>query len=351
MPKHPTLVSLGDLAWDVLAKPDTMLMPGGDTTGRLELSGGGSAANLAVWARRAGHPAAFVGKVGQDRFGEIATAELEAEGVEARTVSSAEHPTGVILALIDRLGQRSMLTGQGADWELLPEDLPRDLLAGARHLHLTAWSLFRDPPRAAALEAAQVAKAGGATLSLDPGSFQMIQQMGRDHFLKIVDDVPFDVLFPNDDEARAMSGKRQPDRSLDWLRDRYPHALVVLKMDADGALIEGPETPRLHVAATHDRLVDATGAGDAFGGAFLAGWLAHGDAGRAAQLAVQAGGWVVSRFGARPPADDDLAARLGAAHAGRALTPSQLIDKDAMTQLAARRTSDPDLLAAQEGPA
>ena len=46
------LVALGDLAWDVLARPDTMLMAGGDTTGRMELSGGGSAANLAVWARR-----------------------------------------------------------------------------------------------------------------------------------------------------------------------------------------------------------------------------------------------------------------------------------------------------------
>ena len=66
----------------------------------------------------------------------------------------------------------------------------------------------------------------------------------------------------------------------------------------------------MQVAATRDRLIDATGAGDAFGGAFLAGWLRHGDAEMAAQLAVQVGGWVVLRFGARAPADDDLRARL-----------------------------------------
>ena len=306
------LVSLGDLAWDVLAKPDTMLLPGGDTTGRLELSGGGSAANLAVWARRAGHPATFVGKIGQDRFGELATAELQAEGVRAELTLSAEHPTGVILALIDRRGQRAMLTGQGADWELLPQELPTAVLRGARHLHLTAWSLFRDPPRAAALTAAQFAKEAGATLSLDPGSFQMIQQMGRETFLAVVDGVPFDVIFPNDDEARAMSGENDPARALDWLRERYPHALVVLKMDEEGALLEGPGQPRTHVPATEDRLTDATGAGDAFGGAFLAGWLTHGDAVRAARLAVQVGGWVVSRFGARPPADAELQSRLAA---------------------------------------
>ncbi|WP_034356096.1 PfkB family carbohydrate kinase, partial [Deinococcus phoenicis] len=85
---------------------------------------------------------------------------------------------------------------------------------------------------------------------------------------------------------------------------------VVLKLDEEGALLEGPGQPRLHVPATRDPLIDATGAGDAFGGAFLAGWLAHGDAGRAARLAVQVGGWVVSRFGARPPADAALRERL-----------------------------------------
>lgn len=310
MSERKPLVSLGDLTWDVLAKPDTMLLPGGDTTGRMELLGGGSAANLAVWARRVGYPATFVGKIGQDRFGELAKHELETEGVQAEVIESAEHPTGVILALIDRRGQRAMLTGQGADWELLPEELPRAVLQGAKHLHLTAWSLFRDPPRAAALEAARLAKEAGATLSLDPGSFQMIQQMGRDSFLHIVDGIPFDVIFPNDDEARAMSDKRQHEKALDWLRERYPQALVVLKMDEDGALIEGPDTGRVHVPATKDTLVDATGAGDAFGGAFLAEWLRHHDPEQAAKVAVQMGGWVVSRFGARPPADDELVRRL-----------------------------------------
>ena len=315
MSERKPLVSLGDLTWDVLAKPDTMLLPGGDTTGRMELSGGGSAANLAVWARRVGHPATFIGKIGKDRFGDLARQELEAEDVQAEVITTTAHLTGVILALIDRRGQRAMLTGQGADWELLPEELPVKPLQGAKHLHLTAWSLFRNPPRAAALEAAKVAKAAGATLSLDPGSFQMIQQMGVDSFLSIVDGIPFDVMFPNDDEARAMSGKRQHEKALDWLRGRYPHALVVLKMDEDGALIEGPDTPRVHVPATDDTLVDATGAGDAFGGAFLAGWLKLRDAEKAAQVAVQVGGWVVSRFGARPPADAELAARLKAVNA------------------------------------
>ena len=309
------LISLGDLAWDVLAKPDTLLQAGGDTTGRLELSGGGSAANLAVWARRLGQASTFVGKIGDDTFGELAVAALREEGVTPEVSVSPLHHTGVILALIDQRGQRAMLTGQGADWELLPSELPRGLIASARHLHLTAWSLFRDPPRAAALEAARIAHAAGASLSLDPGSFQMIGQLGRGKFLEIVDAVPFDIIFPNADEARAMSGQDTPQAALAWFRRRYPAALVALKMDENGALIEGPACPRSHVPATDDRLQDATGAGDAFGGAFLAHLLGHGGLERgdpvlAACCAAQVGGWVVSRFGARPPADADLHARL-----------------------------------------
>lgn len=305
------LVALGDLAWDVLAKPDTLLLSGGDTTGRLELSPGGSAANLAVWARRLGCPTTFVGKIGDDHFGELALRGLQDEGVKAQVIRSAQHPTGVILALIDQRGQRAMLTGQGADWELLPQELPTGVF-GPGHLHLTAWSLFRDPPRAAALHAAELAHTAGMTLSLDPGSFQMIQQLGRENFLRHIAPLRIDILFPNQDEARALSGKRKADTAFAWLREQFPQTLVVMKMDEDGARIGGPQQPDTHIAATDDELVDATGAGDAFGGSFLAHYLSTGDAVAAAQVAAQVGGWVVSRFGARPPADDALRARLAA---------------------------------------
>lgn len=306
----PPLVALGDLAWDVLAKPDTMLLPGGDTTGRLELAGGGSAANLAVWAARVGHPTGFIGKVGRDRFGELAVFELEREGVTPHVTASERHPTGVILALIDQSGQRAMLSGQGADWYLRPDEVPMDVLRGARHLHLTAWSLFADPPRGAALAAARAAKAAGATVSLDPGSFQMIQQFGRDTFLSLLDEIPFDLLLPNADEARALSGEREPEPMLAWLRSRFPNAEVALKLDARGAMLGLRDAVPVPIPATRDVAIDATGAGDAFGGAYLGHLLRFGDPVAAARCAVDVSGWVIGRFGARAPVDDDLRARL-----------------------------------------
>jgi len=304
------LLSLGDLAWDVLAKPDTPLQPGGDTTGRLELAGGGSAANLAVWAARVGQAAAFAGKIGRDRFGQLAVMDLRAEGVTAHVIESAEHPTGVILSLIDQGGQRSMLSGQGADWFLLPEEVPADEVRTAGHLHVTAWSLFSDPPRAAALRAVEIAHAAGVPVSLDPGSFQMIQQFGRNDFLRLIEQIPFSLLLPNVDEARILSGEGEPHAMLAWFARRFPGADVALKLDAQGVLLGLRGRDAVHVPATSDRAVDATGAGDAFGGAYLGHLLRFGDPVRAAACAVDASGWVIRHFGARAPIDEDLTARL-----------------------------------------
>src|ERR1043165_3738866 len=106
------IIAVGDLVWDVLVKPKGMLLPGGDTTGRIALAPGGSAANVAAWIARCGMPAGFVGKVGADVFGDLVVADLERESVQAHVSRTGEYDTGVILVLIDRAGQRSMVTNQ-----------------------------------------------------------------------------------------------------------------------------------------------------------------------------------------------------------------------------------------------
>ncbi|RIH89759.1 2-dehydro-3-deoxygluconokinase [Meiothermus luteus] len=303
------LLALGDLTWDVLAKPDTLLLPGGDTTGRVLLMGGGSAANVAVWAARVGYPSAFLGAVGRDRFGEFAVQELEAEGVSSHIVWKPHTPTGVILVLIDAAGQRSMLTSQGADFELRPEELPSQTIQQAGHLHITAWSLFTDPPRAAALRAVGTAQEAGLSVSFDPASFQMIREIGREEFRRLTRGLSPDFVLPNLDEGQALTGARHPEDVLEALRGLYPKAMVLLKLADKGALIlDGERLIRLE--ATQDQPVDATGAGDSFCGAFLGHYLRSYDPLAAGQLAVQVAGWVIARFGARPPADTELQERI-----------------------------------------
>ncbi len=305
----PSLLCVGDLNWDVLAKPDHILLSGGDTTGRVQLAHGGSSANVAVWAQRVGMSTGFLGKIGRDQFGQFALAKLEEEGVKPHIIWSDQHATGVVLVLVDSSGQRSMLTNQGADFQLLPHELPKEVISAAQHVHITAWSVFTDPPRAAALEAARIATAVGASVSFDPGSYQMIRQIGREEFKRATKALSVDIMFPNLEEGRALTGAQSPEDVLHILREEYPTTLMCLKLDKEGAMI-ADSSGIFRVEATKDTVIDATGAGDSFCGAFLGHYLRSKNARAAATLAAQVAGWVVSVFGARPEMDAEINKRI-----------------------------------------
>ncbi|MDZ4719246.1 MAG: sugar kinase [Roseiflexaceae bacterium] len=309
-PQQP-IIAVGDLVWDVLVKPDALLLPGGDVTGQIALTPGGSAANTAAWVARCGMPAGFVGMVGADVFGDLILADLAREGVQLHVARTAARDTGVILALIDRAGQRSMVTNQGADFALMPGDLPQAVIEAAGHVHITAWSLFTDPPRAAAIEAARLAQAAGAVVSFDPASYQMIREIGHDAFDRIVAGLHVDMLFPNRDEGMALTGEREPEAIARALARRFPGAIVALKLDHEGCFVLSDEYARHH-RTNPVTVMDTTGAGDAFNAAFIARYRRDGDLDAAARFANAVAGWVVAHYGARPAADDQLTAILAA---------------------------------------
>ena len=93
------------------------------------------------------------------------------------------------------------------------------------------------------------------------------------------------------------------------LRERYPGAIIALKLDREGCYVLADGHARAY--PTSDRpALDATGGGDAFDGAFLARYIHDRDIDGAARFANAIAGWVVARYGARPPADAELAAIL-----------------------------------------
>jgi len=307
---NATLAVIGDFAWDVLIRTNTELLRGGDTFGEVMLLPGGSAANVAVWATRCGTRTSFIGKVGRDQMGLLARQDLDREGVAHHLVESDAHLTGSVAVFVDHTGQRSMVSGHGADFYLLPSELPVGLITSTDHLHMTAWSFFADPPRTAARAAAHSAQSHGATLSLDPGSFQMIAEMGVDTFVAYTADLGVDLFLPNKEEARVLTGCDDPHAAAAALDQMYPDALIVVKLDADGALVWRNGSGH-HIAPRSNKLVDATGAGDSFAGAFLSRWIHGIDAVDAATYAVAVAEWVIEHPGARPSADAALMAIVG----------------------------------------
>src|SRR5690606_7694835 len=96
------------------------------------------------------------------------------------------------------------------------------------------------------------------------------------------------------------------------LAELYPGAMIALKLDAQGSYLLESRTGT-HLPPAPGRLVDATGAGDAYAGAFLASWLAGTGATQAAALANSVSAWVIGRVGARPERDAQLSVTLSRA--------------------------------------
>jgi ribokinase len=288
------VVVVGDVNSDVVAVLSGQPAPGSDRAARIRTGGGGAGANVAVHLARRGADVLLAGCVGDDAAGAGLVSELEAEGVRTalRTVPGAA--TGTIVSLVEPGGERSMLADRGANLVLRADDVPPPAPGG--HLHLSGYTLLDDGPRPAGLAALAAARAAGCTVSVDPASTGPLAAAGVDRWLADVDGAT--LLLPNADEARLLTGRADTADAAGALAERFP--LVAVSLGAEGALWAAGGL-LLHRPALPARVVDTTGAGDAFTAGLLAAWLAApgGDPASALDAGVALAADVVSRAGAR----------------------------------------------------
>jgi sugar/nucleoside kinase (ribokinase family) len=266
------VVSLGDLALDVVVRADGDVARGADTPASVSLSAGGQGANVAAWVAALGGTARWLGKRASDAAGRLAAEQLESLGVElAGPVAAAGN--AVIVSLADRDGERSMFPDRGVAVELRPDDLRSEWLA-CDHLHVSGYALLADPVASAAAHAAELARERTATVSVDLSSWSTIRARGPERFRAAVEELRPDVVFANEAEDEILGGP-------------LPGAVWILKRGARGCSFDGDQRAALPV----DEVVDTTGAGDAL----AAGWILGGP-----ELALEAAARCVGRMGSMP---------------------------------------------------
>src|SRR5919198_2485816 len=123
------VIVVGDVMVDVSVESGA-LARGGDVHGEVRLRFGGAGANAAVWAAHAGANVRLCGRVGDDPFGRGACEALRKRGVDVALTIDPKAPTGSMLVVRDT-GDRSMVADRGANANLLQNDLPEVLEAGA----------------------------------------------------------------------------------------------------------------------------------------------------------------------------------------------------------------------------
>lgn len=221
--------------------------------------------NLAVLGTKVG----MVAKVGDDALGKTALDWLVSSGTDVSRVTKT--PSGIATGLSVILTQpehRFILTYPGAIFELSFTDLDLDYAFSARHLHLSSYFLQRGL-RPHIGELFRRAKANGLSTSLDTNDDP--EGKWADDLLGVL---PFvDILFPNEREAKKITGEENLEEAIRKLAKTCP--LVAVKLGAKGALLQKGAS-RWHRAGVRVEVKDSVGAGDSFDAGFIHRFLQGG---------------------------------------------------------------------------
>jgi 2-dehydro-3-deoxygluconokinase len=271
--------------------------------GRQYLQGyGGDTSNFAIAAARQGARVAFVSAVGDDPYGALLRELWSREGVDHAGVATDPAAfTAVYFVTHDDAGHHfSFFRAGSAASRITPASLPRERIAAAKVLHLSGISLAISTSACdAAYAAIEIAHAAGAQVSFDTNLRRKLWSIDRAR--AVMSDViaHCDLCLPSLDDIAAITGLTDPDALVDHCL-RLGAKVVALKLGAAGALVA--DAHERHRVAPHPcKPVDATGAGDTFGGAFVARIVAGDRLVDAARYASVAAALSTEGYGAVEP--------------------------------------------------
>lgn len=282
-----------DTAVDILAYGEPMVEfnQTRDGDGRLYLQGfGGDSSNFAIAAARQGARAGYLSAVGDDPYGRLLRELWTREGVDHLGVKTDQAAFTAIYFVThgERGHEFHFFRAGSAASRMTPADLPHERIAAAKVLHLSGISLAISTAACdTGYAAIETARAAGVRVSFDTNL--RLKLWSIDRARAVMTDVlrRCDIALPSYDDIAAITGLAEPEALVDHCL-RLGAGIVALKLGADGAIVASA-TERHRIAPFPCTPVDATGAGDTFGGAFVARLVAGDglrDAGRYAAAAA-----------------------------------------------------------------
>ena len=298
---HPTN---DDKTYDIVAMGEGMVEFNQTTPGLPQyLQGfGGDTSNAVIAAARAGARCAYITAVGNDDFGQKLLDLWALEAVDtAQAAIDNIAPTGLYFVTHGAAGHTFTYRRAGSAAAVMTlTDRQCEAIASARLLHLSGISLAISPhAHTQCLHALRVAQAAGTQISFDSNLRLKLWSLeaARAAMLPVI--AQTDIFLPSLDDVTALSQLTAPAAIVQWSHDQGAKS-VVLKMGAQGVLFsDGQQSQHLPALPVH--AVDATGAGDCFGGNLIARLVLGDTLPQAVRYANAAAALAVQGFGAVAP--------------------------------------------------
>ena len=293
MNRRPRVTVIGSFNTDLASRTPRMPVKGETILGGpFHMGPGGKGANQAVAAARLGAEVTMVVKIGKDVFGDLAEANLVKEGIRSDFVLRTEEThTGAALIILDADGENMIVVAGGANNLLRPEDvdMAHEAIAQADILLVQL-----EIPLETVERAIRLATEARVQVLLNPAPGRPLSA----ELLSLVD-----ILTPNETETQIITGL--PVRDLQEVETAAQQLLgsgvgiAVITLGVQGALVVTPQGVQ-HVPGHQVKVVDTTGAGDAFSGALAVALAEERDIAEAVAFANAAAALNVTRVGTAP---------------------------------------------------
>lgn len=254
------------------------------------LAAGGSAANTINGLAKLGANCGFIGKIGSDEMGQFFSNDMKVSGIQPLLIQS-ETESGRAVALVSPDSERTFATYLGASVELSDVDLKPENFSGYDYLHIEGYLVQN---HALIEKALQLAKAAGLKISLDLASYNVVEDNLA--FLQEMAKKYVDILFANEEEARAFTGEEDPEKALDIIAESVDIAIV--KIGKNGSLVK-KDSVKYTVGVIEVVSRDTTGAGDLYASGFIFGLMNDLSLDKAGQIGAVLSGNVIEVIGTK----------------------------------------------------
>jgi len=257
------------------------------------LASGGSAANTIHGLAMLGVETAYIGSIGKDELGDFFEEDMKKAGI--RTIlTRRDSVTGTAVALVSPDYERTFATHLGAAVDLAASDLNQADFKGYNILYLEGYQIYNKP----LLEAAcRFAKYENMMIALDLASYNVVES-NLTAFKEVIEKY-VDILFANEEEARALTGM-EPEKALDAISKIC--GIAVVKVGSEGSWIKR-EMEIIKIGTATVEVKDTTGAGDLYAAGFLYGYAMDKNLEICGQYGSLLAGKVIEILGARMETD------------------------------------------------